>query len=150
MDPPHMAVQKQDDQHEHTFSNYVRIQDVVPKNCLRRWMIGKSGERGSGISVLPAWHDDDHDDNNLTTKPYKPYKTLPSIGILNSFVNSYIFIVCSIWCKTLFIVVVVYKFCCTKSRSSPFFKSCHQFPTAVEVRFILLQNVGTNWAFRGL
>ena len=57
--PPHMAVQKQDDQHEHTFSNYVRIQDVVLKTCLRRWTIGKSGERGSGISVLPARHDDD-------------------------------------------------------------------------------------------
>ena len=40
--PPHMAVQKQDDQHEHTFSNYVRIQDVVLKTCLRQWMIGKS------------------------------------------------------------------------------------------------------------
>ena len=62
MDPPHMAVQKQDDQHEHTFSNYVRIQDVVLKTCLRRWTIGKSGERGSGISVLPARHDDDDDD----------------------------------------------------------------------------------------
>ena len=57
--PLHMAVQKQDDQHEHTFRNYVRIQDVVQKTCLRRWTIGKSGERGSGISVLPAWHDDD-------------------------------------------------------------------------------------------
>ena len=64
--PPHMAVQKQDDQHEHTFSNYVRIQDVVQKTCLRRWTIGKSGERGSGISVLPARHDDDDDD-----KPFK-------------------------------------------------------------------------------
>ena len=61
--------------------------------------------------------------NNLTTKSYK---TLPPIWTLNSFLNSYIFVVCSIWCKTLFIVVVVvYKFCCTKSRSSPFFKSCH-------------------------
>ena len=58
---PHMAVQKQDDQHEHTFSNYVRIQDVVLKTCLRRWTIGKSDERGSGISVRPA-HDDDDDD----------------------------------------------------------------------------------------
>ena len=53
-----MAEQKQDDQHEHTFSNYVRIQDVVQKTCQRRWTIGKSGERGSGISVLPARHDD--------------------------------------------------------------------------------------------
>ena len=56
---PHMTVQKQDDQHEHTFSNYVRIRDVVQKTCLRRWTIGKSGERGSGISMLPARHDDD-------------------------------------------------------------------------------------------
>ena len=58
---PHMAVQKQDDQHEHTFSSYVRIRDVVVKTCLGRWTIGRSGERGSGISVLPAWHDDDDD-----------------------------------------------------------------------------------------
>ena len=55
----HMAVQKQDDQHEHTFSNYVRIRDIVQKTSLRRWTIGRSGERGSGISVLPARHDDD-------------------------------------------------------------------------------------------
>ena len=53
---------KQDDQHEHTFSNYVRVQDVVLKTRLRRWTIGKSGVRGSGISVLPARHDDDDDD----------------------------------------------------------------------------------------
>ena len=59
-----MAEQKQDDQHEHTFSNYVRIRDVVQKTCLRRWTIGKSGERGSGISVLPARHDDDDDDDS--------------------------------------------------------------------------------------
>ena len=62
--PPHMAMQKQDDQHEHTFSNYVRIRDVVHKTCLRRWTIGKSSERGSGISVLPAQHDDDDDDGD--------------------------------------------------------------------------------------
>ena len=52
--PPHMAVQKQADQHEHTFSSNVRIRDVVLKTCLGRWTIGRSGERG------PAWHDDDH------------------------------------------------------------------------------------------
>ena len=59
MDPRLMAVQKQDDQHEHTFSNYVRIQEVVLKTCLGRWTIGKSGGRESGISVLPARQDDD-------------------------------------------------------------------------------------------
>ena len=56
---PHMAVQKQDDQHKHTFSSYVRIRDVVLKTYLGRWTIGRSGERGSGISVLPARYDDD-------------------------------------------------------------------------------------------
>ena len=54
-----MAVQKQDEQHEHTFSSYVRIRDVVLKTYLGRWTIRRSGERGSGISVLPARHDDD-------------------------------------------------------------------------------------------
>ena len=33
---PLMAEQKQDDQYEHTFSNYVRIRDVVQKTCQRR------------------------------------------------------------------------------------------------------------------
>ena len=53
--PPNIAEQKQDDQLEHIHSTYVRIRDVALKTCLRRWMIGKRGERGSGISVL--WHD---------------------------------------------------------------------------------------------
>ena len=59
--PPHMAKQKPDDQLEHTYSSYVRIRDVALKTCQRRWTIGRSGERGSGISVLAA-HDDDDDD----------------------------------------------------------------------------------------
>ena len=75
----HMAVQKQDDQHEHIFSNYVRIQDVVQKTCLRRWTRGKSGERGSGISVLPAWHDDDDILNHMYVNIY-----------IKSFVNIYV------------------------------------------------------------
>ena len=60
-----MAVQKQDDQHEHTFSSYVRIRDVVLKTYQGRWTIGRSGERGSGIAVLPA-RDDDDDDEFMT------------------------------------------------------------------------------------
>ena len=56
-----MAVQKQDNHHEYTFSSYVRIRNVVLKICLGRGTIGRSGERGSGISVLPARHDDDDD-----------------------------------------------------------------------------------------
>ena len=61
---PHMAAQKQDDQHDRTFSSYVRIQVVVLKTYLGRWTIGRSGERGSGISVLPARYDDDDDDDD--------------------------------------------------------------------------------------
>ena len=53
-----MANQKQDDQLEHTYSSYVMIRDVTLKTCRRRRMIGRSGERGSGISVLAARHDD--------------------------------------------------------------------------------------------
>ena len=54
-----MAAQKQGDQHERTFSGYVRIRDVVLKTYL-----GRSGERGSGMSVLPARYDDDDDDDD--------------------------------------------------------------------------------------
>ena len=60
---PHMAKQKQDDQLEHTYSSYVRILDVAPKTCQKWWMIGRSGERRSGISMLAPWHDDDDDDD---------------------------------------------------------------------------------------
>ena len=66
--PPHLAKQKQDDQLEHTFSSYLGIRDVTQKTCQKRWMIGRSGERGSGISALAARHDDDeyieHDDDD--------------------------------------------------------------------------------------
>ena len=47
MDPPHTAAQKQDDQHERTFSSYVRDTGLfVLKTYLGRWTIGRSGERG--------------------------------------------------------------------------------------------------------
>ena len=58
---PTMARQKQDNQLEHTFSSYERIRDVALMTYQRQWTIGRSGERGSGLSVLAAWHDDDDD-----------------------------------------------------------------------------------------
>ena len=61
--PPHMAEQKQDNQLEHTYSSYVRIWDVALKSCQRQWMIGRSGEKVSGISVLVA-RDDDNDESS--------------------------------------------------------------------------------------
>ena len=58
---PHMAKQKQDDQPELIYSSYVRTQDVTLKTCRRRWMIGRSGERWPGISVLAARHEEEED-----------------------------------------------------------------------------------------
>ena len=81
---PHMAAQKQDDQLERTFSSYVRIQAVVLKTYLGRWTIGRSGERGSGISVLPARYDDDIYKssfyNNIRVRIIKPRNLNQSIS----------------------------------------------------------------------
>ena len=41
-----------------TYSSSVRIRDVALGICQKRWTIGRSGEKGSGISVLAARHDD--------------------------------------------------------------------------------------------
>ena len=56
-----MAKQGRDDQLEQTYSSYMRIRDEAPKTSRRRWMIGRSSERGSVISVLAARRDDDDD-----------------------------------------------------------------------------------------
>ena len=58
---PLMVVQEWDDQHELTYSSYVRTRVVILKTCRRRWMIGRNGERRSGISAQAARHDDDDD-----------------------------------------------------------------------------------------
>ena len=76
--PPHMAGQKQDDQLKHTCSSYVRIWDVALKTCQRRWTIGRSGERGLGISMPVARQDDDDDISwsqkfQLLKKCFAPY-----------------------------------------------------------------------------
>ena len=71
-----MAAQKQNDQLERTFSSYVRIQVVVRKTYLGRWTIGRSGERGSGISVLPARYDDDDTVSLLTTRNTYEYENI--------------------------------------------------------------------------
>ena len=61
--PAYFTEQKQDDQLEYTYSSYVRIWDVAQKTWQRWLMIGRSGERGSEISVLAARHVDDDDDS---------------------------------------------------------------------------------------
>ena len=78
--PPHMAEQKQGDQLETTYSSYVRIRDVALKTCQRRWTIGRSGDRGSGISMLVARHDDDDDVHFWRNAPGKGILNLPARG----------------------------------------------------------------------
>ena len=58
--PLHMAELKQGDQLKPTYSSSVRIQDVALRICQKRWTIGRSGKRGSGISMLVARQDDDY------------------------------------------------------------------------------------------
>ena len=62
-----MAKQMQDGQLEHTYSSCVRIWDVALKTCQKRW-IWRSGERGSGTSMLAEPHDNDDDDDDITYK----------------------------------------------------------------------------------
>ena len=83
--PPHMAKQNQDDQFEHTYSSYVRIQDVALKTCKKRWMMGRSGERGSGISVLAARHDDDNITPACLTKIWKNiFKKIKTSNVISA------------------------------------------------------------------
>ena len=55
-----MNEQRQDDQLEPTYGSYVAIRDVVLKTCWKQWTKEKDGEKGPGISVLMAWHDDEY------------------------------------------------------------------------------------------
>ena len=56
-----MDEQTQDDQLEPTYSSSVPIRDVAQKTFRKQWTIEKGDDKGSGISVLMAWHDDDGD-----------------------------------------------------------------------------------------
>ena len=62
----HVDEQAQDDPLEPIYNNSVPIQDVGLKTCRKQWTIEKGGEKGSGISVLMARHDNDDDDDDKT------------------------------------------------------------------------------------
>ena len=91
---------------------------------------------------------------HLITNLTKPYLTLLLYAYHLSehwtlfFFNSYIFVVCSIWCKNPVCCLLFINFVTLKVIRLPSSKAVTHFPTAVEVRFILLQNVGINRAFR--
>ena len=55
--PLHMDKQRQDDHLEPKYSSTVQILYVVLKTCQKQWTIEKGGEKGLGISVLMARHD---------------------------------------------------------------------------------------------
>ena len=59
--PLHMDEQRQADQLEPTYSSSVPIRVVALRKCRKQWTIRRSGERGSGMSVLIARDDDDED-----------------------------------------------------------------------------------------
>ena len=60
--PLHMDEQRQDDQLEPTYSSSVLIRGAALRTCQKQWTIERGGKRGSGISMLIAWHDDNDDD----------------------------------------------------------------------------------------
>ena len=85
--PLHMDKQRQDVQLEPTHSSSVPIQDVALKTCWKQWTIGRCGERGSEISVLIAWHDDDDDDIQGPVLDFSPERgpgkgTMADVGPL--------------------------------------------------------------------
>ena len=51
----------------------LHIQFPSMKTCQRRWMIGRRGERGSGISMLAARHDDDDESSSKWSKSFSPH-----------------------------------------------------------------------------
>ena len=62
-------------------SSYVKIREVALKTCQRRWMIGRSSERGSGISVLAARHDDDDYDDLSSSRDQRLLLPAPEIRL---------------------------------------------------------------------
>ena len=63
-----MIERRQDDQLEPKYNSSAPIQDVTLKTYRERWTIEKGDERGTGISALAAWHDNDDDDAYETTE----------------------------------------------------------------------------------
>ena len=59
---------------EPIYNNSVLIHDIALRTSWEQWTIETSGERGSGRSVLAAWHDDD-DDNIILNKSWRQHPT---------------------------------------------------------------------------
>ena len=79
----HMNKRRQNDQLETTYSCSVQIRDVSLKTCQKQWKMEKDGEKGSGISVMMARHNDVDDDVSLQTNTFEkdtyPHRIPPTI-----------------------------------------------------------------------
>ena len=108
--PPHMAKRRRDVLFELTYSSYVRTRDVTLKTSQRRWIIGRSGKRWSGISVLAARH---HDDDDM-------HMNILHIWIFDVFVFGYV----ANW---------PYRFCFVKCCFQDLFKSSESYSCVLYV-----------------
>ena len=63
-----MDKQRHNVQPEPIYSSSVLIRDVTLKTCRKQWTIRRTGERGSGISMMMARRDDD--DVQITERKY--------------------------------------------------------------------------------
>ena len=91
--PSHMAELKQGDQLKPTYSSSVRIRDIALRTCQKWWTTERSGEKGSGISMLVPRQDDDDDGSNenegvLHTPQISLTKTSPSMDTVSIFQTS--------------------------------------------------------------
>ena len=69
-----MDEQKQDDKVEPIYNCYKTIQDIALNTSREQWKIETSGDRGSGRSMLTAWHDDDDDEKGGGRVPGRSVK----------------------------------------------------------------------------
>ena len=107
--------QKQGDQLEPTYSSSVGIRDVVLRTCQKRWTIGRSGKRRSGISMLVVWQDDGDDDKGvlkaLSLSLYGKYLSFaipPCRKILKTICSVRTELMCVCVCECVHVYVCVY------------------------------------------
>ena len=69
-----MDEQMLDDQLEPTYNSSVPIRDVNLKSNWKQWIIGRGGERVSGIFMLIERRDNDDDDSVSSSSPTEHQK----------------------------------------------------------------------------
>ena len=102
--PLHMAKQKQGDQLKSTYSSSVRIWGVALRTCQKRWAIRRGGKRGSGISMLMAWQDDENEEVFYLAPKFRSWLVALKVrGAFNKFPDFFV--------QAFKIVIDSWKFC---------------------------------------